>query len=318
MKKHMSSFQRYLLLLLCSSLVCLYIFQVSGKREEKDEIQRISCIYRGSAEEYSSSAIKQGIEQACQDFDVEITTRFLNGSRKGEDQIALIEKEMKNEPDILLIEPLNDLEVNRKLKEMGKECSVILINTGIQGSNLPVISCDNRALGEELAEAILQDGVSGNTVLMAANLNGYQDIQEQYQGAKDILQESSTVEEIELTGTEEEKKERMIGWLRENRADCVVVFGRRDLEMLGELKRNFPEFSKVQICGIGRSNQIITDMEEDLICKIGIANDYGIGYLSVKCAVEHSREKTEIWRTVVDKEQIYEKENQRRLFTLLP
>lgn len=314
----MSSKKAYIMILICSGIICVFIFLFTGRDMGAKEVCQISCIYRGSPEEYSHSAMKQGIEEAAKDYGVTVTAQYLNNTGDSDEQIALIQKEVENKADAMIIEPVNSPDVKEKLIKIKENIPVVLANTGIdQFSGLPQISCDSYRLGKELAEKILENGRKGDKVLLAGEQSYFQDIDSQYQGILDVLDEECVTELLKLPSDILQKESVLEERLAKGDIGTVVLFNGTDLELMGKLKRNLEQIKPVHVYGTGKSNEVIADLEDGLVEGVGITNEYSVGYLSVQKAVLPKSEAKDIKISIIDQRNMYEKENQRLLFTLV-
>lgn len=314
----MSSKKIYMLILGCSGIICAFIFLFTGRDMGAKEVCQISYIYRGSPEEYSYSALKQGIDQAAKDFGVTITAQYLNNTGDSQAQINLIQKEVENKTDAVIIEPVNSPDVREKLKEIKAVIPVVLANTGIdQYDGLPQISCDSYRLGNELALKILENGRKGDKVLLAGEQSDFQDIDNQYQGVVDALEGVCQTEVLKLPSERSQKEKKLEERLASGDIGTVVVFNGAELELMGKLKRNFLHIQPVHVYGTGKSNEVIADLEDGLVEGVGITNEYSVGYLSVQKAVYPKSEGKDIKISIIDQSNMYDKENQRLLFTLV-
>lgn len=308
----------YTLILLCTSLICIGVFFLVKKDHSLTEVSRVSYIYRGSAEEYSRSAIKQGIDQGIKDYGFELSVQFLDNTGSEFEQISMIDKELENKTDTILIEPVNSTAVRDKIESIRKETAVVFVNTGIENyEEPPKVSCDNQKLGEELGKKILEDKGYNKKVLMALDSFDFQDTVDQYQGVADTLKEECEVEEMQLPKDASNRERALSRKLNEGGLSAIVVFESKDLELVSKMKRKGTCPKNIRIYGIGKSNQILADMEEGVIAQVGVINDYSVGYLSVQMAADPASEEMEIRMSIIDKDHIYTKENQRLLFELV-
>ena len=79
-----------------------------------------------------------------------------------------------------------------------------------------------------------------------------------------------------------------------------------------------PGVTTVDIYGVGRTNQVVSYLEEKVITSIGVQNEFNIGYLGVKAAVDqiqgNEAESATINFAIVNSADMYSPENQRLLF----
>ncbi len=111
---------------------------------------RFLFIARGIKTE-SWSTIEQGIEQAANDLNVEITSIYLSSENNVEEQVALLKREVQNGADAVMIAPVNSQDLRAPIEEAQKFVPVVAIESTVEGlENLPYIGCDNFAPGESL------------------------------------------------------------------------------------------------------------------------------------------------------------------------
>ena len=79
-----------------------------------------------------------------------------------------------------------------------------------------------------------------------------------------------------------------------------------------------PGVTTVDIFGVGRTNQVVSYLEEKVITSIGVQNEFNIGYLGVTTAVSQIKgdwsENATINFAIVNYADMYTPENQRLLF----
>lgn len=288
--------------------------------QEKD-IYQISYIYRNDSMEESQQAIRQGIEQAAKDFKCEVTAVAFDSSIDASEQLELINREVKNGADAILIEPVNEKEIADVLMKINKKIPVVQMNSWVEGkeNELPKVHVDNYKMGERLAAKIAKDMKETQKVLLVESEMNYNDIAETCRGVKEFLENKGIViEEAEIPNGETERAGVLPRILENPDAGVVVVFSTTQLELCGKFKKENAALSDTAIYGIGKSNQVISYVEEKLIQAIGVTNEYSTGYLGAMKAVNELKgerqEEKSIDFSIVDIDNIYTTENQRLLF----
>lgn len=114
---------------------------------KQDETIQISFIARGKKTE-SWSTIEQGIEQAANDLNVEITPIYLSSENDASEQISLLNREVQNGADAVLIAPANSEDLRAPIEEAQKQVPVVAIESTVAGmETLPYIGATMSALG---------------------------------------------------------------------------------------------------------------------------------------------------------------------------
>ena len=88
----------------------------SGWNKRYEEPIQISFIARGIKTE-SWSTIEQGIEQAANDLNVEITSIYLSSENNVEEQVALLKREVQNGADAVMIAPVNSQDLRAPIED---------------------------------------------------------------------------------------------------------------------------------------------------------------------------------------------------------
>ena len=156
---------------------------------KQDETIQISFIARGKKTE-SWSTIEQGIEQAANDLNVEITPIYLSSENDASEQISLLNREVQNGADAVLIAPANSEDLRAPIEEAQKHVPVVAIESTVAGmETLPYIGCDNVSLGQALGEEILASGGKGTKVAILQNSLSCSSVKERYRGVLEVLQQ---------------------------------------------------------------------------------------------------------------------------------
>ncbi|MEF9945486.1 MAG: substrate-binding domain-containing protein [Lachnospiraceae bacterium] len=308
-------------LLLMACVVGIW-FLNSGWETKDTQVHQLSYVYRGGIPEESQQAVKQGLEQASNDFKVEITTVAPNDKSSVLEQLELIEKEVKNGADAILIEPIKNPEIEMKLQEIEQKVPVIEVNSAVSDKKQKEgnrIRIDNYEMGQKLGHVILKRVKPGEQVVLLKSDMEYTDVEEQYKGVSDVLtKQGIAIEERSCIGEEREREMKIQSMMHKGNVNYVVAFDSTNLELLGKVKKENVAFKNILIYGMGRTNQIIAYIEEGTLQAIGVSNEYSVGYLSAQKAVQQIREQdtqeNEIGFSIIEKDNLYTTENQRLLF----
>lgn len=306
-------------LLLGMSLIWLSIDNVWNKKE--NVTYQISFIARGKKAE-SWSTIEQGIGQASNDLNVEITPIYLSSENNVEEQIALLKREVQNGADAVMIAPVNSQDLRAPIAEAQETVPVIAIESTVDGmEDLPYIGCDNFSLGRALGGEILLRGGKGNKVAILQSSLSCTSVYERYQGVLEVLQQNGMELSFwEIPDDPMQAYETAKTLLREQGVNKAVAFDGATLEAVARAEKDLspPGVTTVEIYGVGRTNQVVSYLEEKVITSIGVQNEFNIGYLGVTMAVDRIKgvreENATINFAIVNYADMYSPENQRLLF----
>lgn len=286
----------------------------------------MAVIIRGRNSE-SWTIIKEGMEQAASEMNVNISFITLLEENNIKEQEELIEREVENKVDTIVISPADYLELTNIIESTNKKIPIILFESNIQTeAEIPYISCDNEELGRKLAEEVVRNGNTRNKITILRSQGNFSSTNERINGFIEELKLSkNTYEFLDLPKDEIEISKKINEILINNSTNVLVTFESNILEIVGKSKRNFNSVnknkSKIEVYGSGSSSVIVSLIEENIIDGIAMQNEVNLGYLSIKAAVDKIEKKkidsSKINSTIINIRNMYSKENQRMLFPIV-
>ena len=287
-----------LLILLFISFILLFCDLLF---RDKNNTYQISVISSGKSNE-SFMILKEGAEQAALEMNANIRFLFLSKDNNEEEQIELIKRESQNEVDALLINPIESKNVIDAVEYARNKIPVILIQSfmDIKGG-INRVMCDEYQLGKSLAEEALNNISKNQNIMIITSDNKSTSYFERYNGALDVLGESNNK------------------YVISNIKDYVdYTFFNRVLDLKKKsINENYNK--DVLILGVGNTNKIISLLEEQVVNATAVQNEFNIGYIAVKNAIELKNgkkveESKVIKSTVIASEDMYSPKNERILF----
>lgn len=296
----------------------------NGWNKKHDDTYQISFIARGKKTE-SWSTIEQGIEQAANDFNVEITPIYLSGENNAEEQITLLRREVQNGADAVMIAPVNSQDLRDPIATAQKLVPVVTVESTADGlKSIPYIGCDNFSLGKALGEEVLLRGGKGKKVAILQNSLSCSSVYARYQGVLEVLQQNGAELSFwEIPDDPTQAYETAKAFLKEQDVNKAVALDGATLEAVAHAEKDLspPGVTTVEIYGVGRTNQVVSYLEEKVITSIGVQNEFNIGYLGVSTAVGQIKgskmEQDTVNFAIVNYADMYSTENQRLLFPFI-
>lgn len=311
------------ILILLAFVVSFVILNRDRIFEKKNsEPYEISVICRSKSAERSTT-IKQGIDQAAKDLNAEVSFITLSNENSAQEQISLLQREIKNGADAIVIAPVNSVDLKQPIEKAQKSVPVVTMQSTVDSmKGLQYISCDNLKLGSALANTMVKNGITQNRIIILRNSMDCSNIHQRYLG---VLQElNSTKNQIEywdIPDDPQEAYDTAKGLLQNSSANTLIALDGVTLEAAAKAERDLLKngIAQVQIYGIGRTNTVVSLLDEQIINSIGVENEYNLGYLSIKTAInninkKHETNNTNINFAIVDHENMYNSDNQRLLF----
>ena len=305
-------------------MVGLLIAISSDKLWERrpDELLEVSVIIRGKNTEIWTT-IEQGIDQAALDLNVETTLVSLTEENDAEEQVEMIQREIGNGADAILIAPINDAAVAEAIREARKQIPVVAMESTVpEVSDLPYISGNNQNLGRLIGEEILTKSGSGKVTLIQSNMSS-SSTQDRISGLLQYLAQYRVPTDVwNLPSDPLQAYDTARGMLTgQNVPSVVVAFDGSTLEVIAKAQKDLLAQGNrdfTDIYGIGRTNEAVALLEENIISSIAVQNEYNVGYLALQGAVDQIKGKSVkgavIQLAVVDNTNMYSSENQRLLF----
>lgn len=289
---------------------------------DKNKTYQISVIASGKSNE-SFMILKEGAEQAALEMNANIRFLFLSKDNNEEEQIELIKRECDNKVDALLISPIETEDVAEVIEYAKKKIPVIIIQSSMNvKSNINRVMCDEYKLGQDLAKETLNNISKNKSIMIITSNDDSISHYERYNGILNVLDQNninyfiSNVEDyIDYTVLNNIIEARNIGG--------IICVGREITENIAELKKKSVsesnDNSNILILGVGNTNKIISLLEEKIINATAVQNEFNIGYIAVKNAIEVNNGETVeklklIKSTVIESDDMYSPKNERILF----
>lgn len=312
----------FILLLLVFAMLFLFLNRDRIAEKRNSNPYEISVVTRDNSTE-GWTTIKQGIDQAAKDMNVEISFVTLSAKNNAQEQGSLMQRELNNGADAIVIAPVDETLLT-PIQEVRKYIPVITVQSTVEAvKDLPTISCDNFGLGKGLAEKLVseQAGSTGKIVILRNSMD-CSNISQRYKGVMSVL--SGKGFEIgygDIPDDPREATEAAKKILQGGGITAVIAFDGATLEATGKAKQDLLKNTGVQtkIYGLGRTNTVVSLLENQVINTIGVENEYNLGYLSIQSAVNRINKKADstgnrIDYAIVDYRNMYNSDNQCLLF----
>ncbi len=316
-------FLSLLLFLIGASLILIKDTVETGKSVD---VYEVSVIIRGKNSE-SWMIMKQGMEQAASEMNVNLTFITLSEENSIEEQKNLIYREIKNGVDGIMIAPVDYVEMIEYIEEVSKNIPIVQVESKVNtDEDIPYISCDNYRLGQSLADEVIRASKEKQRIIVVKNNIDCSSIYERYLGFLDtIMKTDNSLSFWQLSNDEQTAYDEAKRLMENNVVDVVVTFEASVLETLGQGKKDLNFMGEnplnIAVYGAGTTKKITSFLEEGIVNATAIQNEFNVGYLGIKTLVDllqgNDVESDKIYSTVINGENMYSKENQRLLFPFI-
>ena len=313
-------------IIVCLGLACVGFWMLlrMWRVGQEDERCLVSVIVSDSSND-RWIAMKQGMEQAAGDCQIDLNLVSTGPFLSLEEELTVIRRELSNGVDGVILQMISSDGVYEELKELLETEAVMFLETDIEPQEcFASIVPDNTGMGEALADCILRDyknelegkriGILGGNqkqIAMQQRLSGF--IKRMEQSNAQICwilddKEADTIKETEastpvdiLVALEDAQTERAVDYLQETQE----------------------RLASCRLYGEGVSEKTVYYLDRGVIASLVVPNEFHMGYLSVKeidrqlSYPSTKGESSQVDFLVVDKENLYDAENQKILFPIV-
>ncbi|MCP1102009.1 ribose transport system substrate-binding protein [Aequitasia blattaphilus] len=309
------------LLILVLALVGFFVVYKDAEANRKRKVYQISYICRESNLEESQNSVKMGMEQASKDLGIEIRTISYGKSITEAEQLDLIEREIKDGVDAIIIEPLLEENLLEEINQLADTIPIVELNgkeLSQINEKIPCVYTNYQEIGNELINIMAKNYKLKKVYVVKENF-AYEDIKEIYEGTSMTIEDKGVeVEVIPYTEDRISYIHSTIESVKEEKGEVILALGIEALEKVGKFVKEQDDQRVIKVFGYGKSNQIISYIEEGVIDYVAVTDEYGIGYLGVLQSVNLLNDKPttneKVDYTIINTNNIYTTKNQRLLF----
>lgn len=286
----------------------------SGKKAVETNISVI--LYGNSIDRWES--LKQGIEQAGKDYGAEITYVLMSVDHNEKEQLSLIQREIDNGAKGILL-AANDSNMDlSSIKLPSKTFPIICLESGVNDLDITLVSADNYAMGENLAEAVIEKENAIAKIAIVMDNQQRNTVKERYVGFYNKITEK--FDNFTFWRREKGENRAIIFVQREltqEAVDVVVALDNSSLEAVIDATLNLNK--KVKLYGIANSDKAVYYLDNGKIKTLVYQDEFSIGYIGLESllgGVNYNVKEMSNYINyhVVDDTTLYLPENQRVLF----
>ncbi len=291
-------------------------YMQEGTNQETDP-RYISVILYGSDLDRWES-LKQGADQAAEDYHAELTYVLMAEEYNEEAQLALIQREINNGADgILLAASSSQMDLGT-LQLPQNKYPIVCVESGVENEQTSLISADNYAMGESLAQAVMEKENAIAKIAIIMDNQQRDSVKARYEGFCDKIVEK--FDRLTFWSREEGENKAMLFVQREltqEAVDVVVAFDNSSLEAVIDAVLNLNK--KVKIYGIANSDKAVYYLDHQKIRNLVYQDEFSLGYVGLECLLEgeqYGEDSLNAYLSyrIVDDVNLYLAENQRILF----
>lgn len=301
-------------------LIVAEIFYYSNDFTKSEPAFNISLIVYGNDPDRWEN-LKQGAERAADETKAEVNLITMSSESDAREQIALIDREIKNGADALLIAACNSREVEQYFKETKVRIPVVFVQNGLEDdTSFRCITADNYAMGTELANVIIENEKDWIKVAVISDGMEKKSVSDRFDGIYTSLKQYADEIVIWERNENEMNSQTMLFLQRElteEAVDVVIALDNSSMEALLDAASNLNK--NIKIYGIANSDKAVYYVDNEKIKALIYQNEFSIGYIGVKAildekAYEKKYTANMVEYEIINKDNMYSENYQKLLF----
>lgn len=298
-----------LIILNLAGVVSIIYFYNNGINKEK-VFKKVSVILNSDTTEHWYN-LKQGMNQAASDNDIELNFVVLSGEDRHKEQSELINREINNGANAILIIPTKGEELAETVTLSKTKVPIISLLSGTTGETQSFcVKANNFQMGYDLGKELVERSYESKNIAIIMRDTQSNYIEERREGFMSaVINSQYNIKIFESLDKDIEL----------DKYGVAVSFDAVDLEYMLAL---ISAETSTKIFGIGSTNTIVAALDKGLIDCLLVENEYNIGYIGVEYTTEHAKKNSTfagdlIEYDIVNINNMYDKKNQRLLFPLV-
>ncbi len=304
-----------LLLILLLFSIGTYGYMSSGDR---NDTYHVSVILESNNSE-RWSILKQGIENAAKEYNTEITINTVSTQNGVTECLDIIRRELKNGTDGLILDLSNNNKLVKELDDMLLDTQIVMIESEIPISKgYSYIAPDNYQMGYDLGSNLLKNKKNGKKIGIIVGNKKKNSNMERKNGLIAAIGDRNVSWVLE--DDRELTEETITNKINESPVDYLVGLNTVVTEEILNITKDSGRIGIVY--GVGNTEKIVYYVDKGVLGCLVAPNEYIMGYMSVNSMFNRLNYDTKEERTIVDylvinKENLYDVENQKLMFPMV-
>ena len=273
-------------------------------------------------------AMREGLEQAAKDDNIQLNYVSTGVFTSEEEEKALIEREVENGADGIIVQLVSSEDSYAVFEKIDPSVAVMLLETDAVPEGVYAVTApDNHWIGEALAQTIFQDYGDSLPDKKIGILSGNQDQLSMHQrlgSVKKLLKDENIEPVWILSGQGENLSTELMAKQADEPVDILITLGNAETETAVDyLQADAGYKRQFMIYGEGCSDKAVYYLDKGVIKTLVVPNEFNMGYQSVHSIAEQikyklsSAESTTVDSLVINRQNLYDEENQKTLFPIV-
>lgn len=292
----------------------------------KEEFHSVAVIVNNSNNE-RWMVLRQGLEQAAKDYNIDLNYVYTGEFASMEEELAVAAREIEGGAEGIIIQMAFSENDEKEIPNFGPDTAVVLLESNFSTEGIyACVGPDNRALGRALAEALAgeqEDAVEQKRIgILSGNQEQYA-MQLRLKGLEEGLEEIPG--EIDILWIIDNKTlENGLNQIEEvPLPDIVIALGNDETEQIADYMQAKEVGESCFLYGVGGSEKTVYYLDKGVIRTLVVPNEFNMGYQSMEMIAKqleyHLQEASDskVDYLVIDREHLYDVENQKVLFPIV-
>ena len=245
-----------------------------------------------------------------------------------DEEKALIEREVENGADGIIVQLVSSEDTYAVFEKIDSSVAVMLLETDAVSEGVySVTAPDNLWIGEALAQTVLQDYGDSLSEKKIGILSGNQNqlsMQQRLGSVKKLLEDENIEPVWILSGQGENLSSELVTKQADEPVDILITLGNAETETAVDYLQADTSYKRqFMIYGEGCSDKTVYYLDKGIIKSLVVPNEFNMGYQSVHTIAEQikykfsSAERTTVESLVINRQNLYDEENQKILFPIV-
>jgi ribose transport system substrate-binding protein len=274
------------------------------------------------------AAMREGLEQAAVDNHITLNFVSTEDIKDMEEEETLINRELENGADGLIIQMVSSYDVSDMISDISSKTAVVLIETDVAPEEVyTTVMPDNAAIGKAIGKAIIKDmggDVKNKKIGVLCDNQSQLSMIQRLKGLQNSLKRSGAKIAWTLETTSENLSSKLMKQQKQESADILVTLDNNETEAAADFLQNSTiEKQKCLLYGEGCSEKAVYYLDKGVIQTLVVPNEFNMGYLSMAAIANQLQFKdpkadnTQIDFLVINKDNLYDADNQKILFPIV-
>lgn len=291
---------------------------------KKEEIHQVSVIVNNSNSDRWIS-FRQGLEQAAKDYNVDINYVSTDLLSSAKEEIDIMNHEIAGGAEGIIVQMISSDEYIGEMESMSSRIALMLLESDIEPEDIyEFTGPDNPELGRAVAQAIKSDFGAELANKKIGIFYGNQNMLSMQQRLK-ALEECLKEEKANVIWRKEGMNDADSEWLQNiGDTDIIIALGNDETEQVVDyIQTANDENWEGSLYGIGCSEKAVYYLDKGLIHTLVVPNEYAMGYQSLGAIAGQLKyhlseaKGSRVDFLVINKDNLYEEENQKVLFPIV-